>query len=91
MLLSVKNPRVTLIGAFIRKVGIDASGGIDVLRGEGGFVGPRPQGPSSEVELDQEIKSYPCRRVIKPGLTGRGQANHSHGASIEDRQAKAEN
>lgn len=72
----IKNdPRITVVGRFIRKYSIDEIPQLlNVLKGEMSLVGPRPYYPE-ELELQQ--KTYPetkklVREVlsIKPGVTG---------------------
>lgn len=63
------DPRVTLIGKFLRKTSLDELPQfINVLKGEMSLVGPRPPIP---YEYD-EYKLWHMRRVIevKPGITG---------------------
>lgn len=70
-----KDPRITLIGRFIRKHSIDEIPQlINVLKGEMSIVGPRAYYPD---ELDEQQKKYPhtqelVRKVlsVKPGITG---------------------
>jgi lipopolysaccharide/colanic/teichoic acid biosynthesis glycosyltransferase len=64
-----KDPRVTRVGAFLRKTSLDELPQlINVLRGEMSLVGPRPAIPY-EVEAYQ---TWHRRRVLeaKPGITG---------------------
>ena len=64
-----KDPRVTTVGAFLRKTSLDEIPQfLNVLRGEMSLVGPRPPVP-------YEVESYDFwhrRRVLeaKPGITG---------------------
>ena len=63
------DPRVTLIGKFLRKTSLDELPQfINVLKGDMSLVGPRPPIP---YECD-EYKIWHMRRVIevKPGITG---------------------
>ncbi|TJY72370.1 sugar transferase [Arthrobacter sp. CAU 1506] len=63
-----RDPRVTRVGAFIRKYSIDELPQlINVLRGDMSLVGPRPQ-VAEEVELyDAAMRR---RLLVKPGITG---------------------
>lgn len=61
------DPRVTPIGAFIRKMSIDEFPQfINVLKGEMSIVGPRPPIPS---EVDQYGDHERQRLAIHPGIT----------------------
>jgi sugar transferase (PEP-CTERM system associated) len=83
------DPRVTRVGAFIRKVRIDELPQlINVLRGEMSFVGPRPERPSFVQELKRDIPFYDIRHSVKPGVTGWAQVRYSYGASVEDARKK---
>ncbi|HEM6303620.1 TPA: sugar transferase [Streptococcus suis] len=68
-LLPEEDPRLTTIGAFIRRTSIDEFPQfINVLLGEMSFIGPRPI-------LDKELLEYtPKQREeflsVKPGITG---------------------
>jgi lipopolysaccharide/colanic/teichoic acid biosynthesis glycosyltransferase len=67
------DPRVTRIGAFLRRTSLDEFPQFwNVLRGEMSLVGTRPPTPD-EVE---QYKSYHWQRLnVKPGITGEWQAN----------------
>ncbi len=63
------DPRVTKIGAFLRKTSLDELPQIfNVLRGEMNFVGPRPV---IQEELDKYYKeNAEYYLMVKPGITG---------------------
>ena len=63
------DPRVTKIGAFLRKTSLDELPQIfNVLKGEMSFVGPRPV---IQKELDQYYKEdAKYYFMVKPGITG---------------------
>jgi sugar transferase (PEP-CTERM system associated) len=83
------DPRVTRVGAFLRKTRIDELPQlINVLRGEMGFVGPRPERPHFVDQLAEIIPFYRDRNFVKPGVTGWAQVNYPYGASIEDARQK---
>jgi len=85
----VRDPRVTRVGAFIRKTRIDELPQlINVLRGDMSFVGPRPERPVFVEQLSESIPFYRERHCVKPGITGWAQINYPYGASLEDGRQK---
>lgn len=83
------DPRVTRVGALIRKTRIDEiPQAINVLRGDMSFVGPRPERPFFVDELGTQIPFYRERHSVKPGITGWAQLNYPYGASVEDARQK---
>ena len=85
------DPRVTRVGALIRKVRIDElPQAWSVLKGEMSFVGPRPERPQFVADLEARLPYYAERHVVKPGITGWAQINYPYGASVEDAREKLE-
>jgi len=75
-----QDPRITHVGAVIRKLRIDELPQIvNVLRGEMAFVGPRPERPQFVEELAQNIPYYRQRLCVKPGITGWAQLCYPYG------------
>lgn len=87
---SQKNdPRITKVGAFIRKVRIDEIPQmINVLKGEMSLVGPRPERPFFVEQLAEQIPLYKKRLKVRPGITGWAQVKHKYDESIEDVKTK---
>jgi sugar transferase (PEP-CTERM system associated) len=87
---AVKNdPRVTRVGAFIRKTRIDELPQvINVLLGHMSFVGPRPERPTFVESLAKAIPFYAERHFVKPGITGWAQVKFPYGASEDDAREK---
>lgn len=84
-----RDPRVTRIGAFMRRTRIDELPQLlNVLRGQMSFIGPRPERPHFVEQLAAVIPFYRERTRVKPGLTGWAQVNFPYGASVEDARSK---
>jgi len=70
------DPRITRIGAFIRKTRIDELPQLfNILKGDMSIVGPRPERPMFTEEFSKEIPGFKMRLKVKPGLTGWAQVN----------------
>ena len=88
---SQNDPRITRIGAFLRKTRLDEVPQlINILKGEMSFVGPRPERPFFVAELEKSIPFYQLRHVTKPGLSGWAQIRYRYGATVEDAAKKLE-
>jgi lipopolysaccharide/colanic/teichoic acid biosynthesis glycosyltransferase len=48
------------------------------------LIGPRPERPEIEQELEQQIPHYRLRHLIRPGLSGWAQVNYPYCASLQD-------
>ncbi|HEV2647286.1 MAG TPA: TIGR03013 family XrtA/PEP-CTERM system glycosyltransferase [Acidobacteriaceae bacterium] len=85
------DPRVTKIGMLLRKTRIDEIPQLwNVLRGDMGFVGPRPERPEFVNWLTEELPFYYLRTLIRPGLTGWAQVRYGYGATLAETKEKLE-
>jgi sugar transferase (PEP-CTERM system associated) len=85
------DPRVTPFGRFMRATRLDEIPQLwNVLRGEMGFVGPRPERPEFVEWLNREIPFYELRHMVRPGITGWAQVRYKYGASLEETKRKLE-
>ena len=83
------DPRVTKVGKFLRSSRLDEIPQLwNVLRGDMGFVGPRPERPEFVEWLTREIPYYPVRHVVRPGVTGWAQVRYKYGNTLEDAKEK---
>jgi sugar transferase (PEP-CTERM system associated) len=83
--------RVTGLGRFMRKTRLDEIPQLwNVLKGDMGFVGPRPERPEFVDWLNSEIPFYELRHIIRPGLTGWAQVRYGYGATLEETKRKLE-
>ena len=73
------DPRVTRIGAFLRKTSLDELPQFfNVLRGEMSIVGPRPhacRAKAGGLLYQEAVEEYAARHRVKPGITGWAQIN----------------
>jgi len=85
------DPRVTSVGMFLRKTRIDEIPQLwNVLKGDMGFVGPRPERPEFVAWLTEELPFYYLRTLIRPGLTGWAQVRYGYGATLAETKEKLE-
>jgi sugar transferase (PEP-CTERM system associated) len=83
------DPRITRVGRFLRMTRLDEIPQLwNVLSGDMGFVGPRPERPEFVEWLTKEIPYYPARHVIRPGVTGWAQVKYRYGNTVEDAKEK---
>nr|WKF60483.1 UDP-glucose:undecaprenyl-phosphate glucose-1-phosphate transferase [Paraburkholderia busanensis] len=88
-----RDPRVTRVGAFLRRTSLDELPQfLNVLRGEMSVVGPRPHAIEHDDQYRTIVDGYIHRYRIKPGITGWAQVNGFRGETdrIEKMQRRVE-
>ena len=82
--------RITPMGHFIRKTGIDELPQLlNVLKGDMSLVGPRPHAQAHDAQYGALVVGYARRFQARPGLTGLAQIKGLRGGTSEI-QAMAE-
>jgi len=86
---SKSDDRITRVGRIIRRARLDELPQLwNVMRGDMGIVGPRPERPQFVADLGTQIRYYNLRHCVKPGLAGWAQLRYPYGASAEDASEK---
>jgi len=84
-----RDPRLTPIGHLLRRMHVDELPQlVNVLRGEMGLVGPRPERPHFVEQLKQAIPDYERRLAVKPGITGLAQIRLGYDRTLRDVRRK---
>ena len=74
------DPRVTKVGAFLRKFSIDELPQLfNIFVGKMSLVGPRPERPQFVEKFKEQIPRYMVKHQVRPGLTGWAQINGYRG------------
>lgn len=81
--------RITRVGSWLRRLRIDELPQlVNVLKGDMSLIGPRPERPELERELEERIPHYRKRHWMRPGLSGWAQVCAPYAASVEDSDLK---
>jgi Undecaprenyl-phosphate glucose phosphotransferase len=82
------DPRVTRVGAVLRRLSLDELPQLlNVMRGEMSVVGPRPHAIHTTAggrQCDEVIDHYAVRHKVKPGITGWAQVKGWRGTMVEE-------
>ena len=79
-----KDPRITRVGATLRKYRIDELPQVlNILKGEMSWIGPRPEALSLSEWYQRKIAFYSYRHIVRPGITGWAQVNQGNVARPE--------
>ncbi len=81
--------RITPIGKWLRCSRLDELPQLlNIIKGEMSFIGPRPERPELEYDLEVNIPHYRLRHLVRPGLSGWAQVNMAYSSSLEDAKLK---
>lgn len=70
------DPRITLVGKFLRKTRIDELPQLlSVVKGDMSLIGPRPERPQFTLQFSNQYRGFQRRLRIKPGLSGYAQVH----------------
>ncbi len=74
------DPRITLIGKFLRQTNLDELPQfLNVLLGNMSVVGPRPHPTPLNIESMHKVENYMLRHIVLPGISGWAQVNGCRG------------
>lgn len=86
-----RDPRCTRVGTFLRRSHLDEIPQLlNVLRGEMGMVGPRPERPQLFGDLVAQIPEYALRCRTLPGITGIAQIKNGYDDSLQSAARKVQ-
>jgi lipopolysaccharide/colanic/teichoic acid biosynthesis glycosyltransferase len=84
-----RDDRITRVGWFLRRVRLDELPQLlNVLLGDMSLIGPRPERPELEHELEERIPHYRKRHWMPPGLSGWAQVSASYASSVSEAELK---
>ena len=84
VLASANDPRVTLVGRWLRAGRLDEIPQLwNVLSGDMSLVGPRPERPEFTEGLEKSVAGYALRHSARPGLTGLAQVSGDYSTEPE--------
>ena len=82
---SEDDPRITRFGRLLRRTHLDELPQVvNILRGDLGVVGPRPEQPHYVAELTEKLPFYALRHLVRPGLTGWAQVKYGYAGNESD-------
>jgi lipopolysaccharide/colanic/teichoic acid biosynthesis glycosyltransferase len=80
------DPRVTRVGRILRKTHLDEIPQLwSILVGDMSVVGPRPERPELDTEMEIDASEWRSRWFVKPGLTGLAQINGATGHDPDEK------
>jgi lipopolysaccharide/colanic/teichoic acid biosynthesis glycosyltransferase len=85
------DPRVTKVGAFLRKCRLDELPQVyNILGGDMSWVGPRPEAEQLEKGYVRDISHFALRGIVRPGVTGWAQINQGYAHAPDEMRSKLE-
>ena len=83
------DPRITKMGAFLRKSRIDELPQIlNVLKGDMSWIGPRPEAAILGTTYEKIVPFYRYRYIVRPGISGWAQISQGHVTDMNDIEHK---
>jgi exopolysaccharide biosynthesis polyprenyl glycosylphosphotransferase len=80
------DPRVTRVGRVLRRTHLDEIPQLwSILVGDMSVVGPRPERPELDVDMERGADKWRSRWFVKPGLTGLAQINDATGHDPQEK------
>ena len=85
------DPRITRVGRFLRTIRLDEFPQLlNIVRGDMSFIGPRPERPEFESDLEAKVPHFRSRLLVKPGLTGWAQIKGGYASTLPEITRKLE-
>lgn len=84
-LTSERDPRITSVGNFMRKVRLDELPQfLNVLKGDMSLVGPRPERQFFIDQIVQIAPEYKHLHKVRPGITSWGQVKYGYASNVDE-------